>query len=277
MKKYLVALGKEFWKRLIGEKRSQALIKLICKLSNLNLLILAYKQMGILNYENKYVSGEEFVIKHILNQKIKQSTPIFFDVGAHQGDYSLELRSEFPTANIYAFEPNPYSFKILNSKLRLPYDHCYCLGFGSIARRQVIYTYSHSLDSQHASIYKNVFKDIHHAACITDVEIELTTLDDFCEKNNIKQIDFLKIDTEGNELDVLKGASRLLAEKQIKIIQFEFNEMNVISRTYLKDFYHILNGYDIFRLDTRRLIPLEQYDTINEIFKFQNILAIIKC
>lgn len=276
MKKILKSIGKKLWQRLIGQKLSQSLIKFIGKLGDVNLLVLSYRQMGILNYENNYVTGEEYVIKQVLCQYIKQPIPFFFDVGANQGDYSLELRSGFPNAHIFAFEPNPYTFKILQSKLNLPSDHCYCLGMGSALKHQPIYTYSDSLDSQHASIYKEVFSDIHLAVDFADIEIEITTVDDFCNKNKIDQIDFLKIDTEGNELDVLKGALRMIDENRISIIQFEFNEMNVISRVFLKDFYSLLNNFDIFRLDTQRLIPLLKYDTSNEIFKFQNFLAINK-
>jgi len=67
-----------------------------------------------------------------------------------------------------------------------------------------------------------------------------------------------------------------IAENKIKLLQFEFNEMNIISRVFLKDFYSLLRGFDFFRLDTQRLIPLPNYDATNEIFKFQNILAINK-
>jgi FkbM family methyltransferase len=276
MKKYLITIIKKLWQLLIGKELSHALINIICKLSNFNLLILAYKQIGILNYEDSFVSGEEFVIKDILTREITKPNPIFFDVGANVGDYSINLRSKFPKADIYAFEPNPHSYKILNSKFHTPQDHCHCIGLGSTSGPHLIYTYSNSLTSQHASIYKDVFKEIHREDYAVEVEIELLTINDFCEKNNIQHIDFIKIDTEGNELDVLKGASRLLAAKQIKLIQFEFNEMNVISRTYLKDFYNLLIDFDIFRIDTNRLIPLNQYDTINEIFKFQNLLAMLK-
>ena len=61
-------------------------------------------------------------------------------------------------------------------------------------------------------------------------------------------------------------------------MQFEFNEMNVISRVFLKDFYDLLGDeWDFFRLDTRKLIYLgRRYDSANEIFKFQNIVAIRK-
>jgi hypothetical protein len=53
--------------------------------------------------------------------------------------------------------------------------------------------------------------------------------------------------------------------------------MNVISKVYFRDFYQLLSdNYDIYRLDTQKLIRINHYDTFLEIFKFQNIVAIIK-
>jgi len=65
-----------------------------------------------------------------------------------------------------------------------------------------------------------------------------------------------------------------LSARRIGLIQFEFNELNVLSRVFLKDFYDLLPGYSLYRMDTDRLHPLGDYSPINEIFRYQNILAI---
>ena len=92
--------------------------------------------------------------------------------------------------------------------------------------------------------------------------------------NFANHIDLLKIDTEGFELEVLLGASEMLTEKKITIIQFEFNEVNIVQRRFLKDFYNLLPKYDFYRLDEQRLIPLGSWEPKHEIFMFQNIVAI---
>jgi hypothetical protein len=51
--------------------------------------------------------------------------------------------------------------------------------------------------------------------------VPITTIDQFCADNSIETIDFLKIDTEGHDLEVIKGASRILAEQKIGIVQAE--------------------------------------------------------
>jgi len=248
----------------------------ICKIGKIDLLDIAYRQMGVSNFENIYLSGENFLIHNILKKITNAEVPVFFDIGASTGDYSLELISGFPEANIYSFEPNPFTFKTLESKVNNSNIRCFNIGLGQTPRHQKIYTYNKDLESQHASILKEVLTEIHKINDISSFEIELTTLDTFCEKYNIYLIDFLKIDTEGNEFDILKGAKNLLQENRIRLIQFEFNEMNIISRVFLRDYFLLLQNFDFYRLHTSKLIPLTRYNTSYEIFKFQNILAINK-
>jgi hypothetical protein len=104
----------------------------------------------------------------------------------------------------------------------------------------------------------------------------MTTVDRFCKEKGLAAIDLLKIDTEGCELQVLKGASEMLSGGRVKVIQFEFGECNVFSRVFLRDFYEVLPGFRMYRLDSNGLIPLPSYESTNEIFRFQNIIAISK-
>ena len=88
-------------------------------------------------------------------------------------------------------------------------------------------------------------------------------------------IKFIKIDTEGSELKVLRGATHMLQTGRIKYIQFEFNHMNIISRSFLRDFYELLSAYDIYRVLRDGLVPVPYQETM-EIFAYQNFLAIKK-
>jgi len=74
---------------------------------------------------------------------------------------------------------------------------------------------------------------------ITQEEVNTSTLDDFCLKNKIENIDLLKIDTEGHEKEVLQGASSLLLNKKIKYILIEFHLSKMYqnySTGYLEEF-----------------------------------------
>ena len=51
-----------------------------------------------------------------------------------------------------------------------------------------------------------------------EIDVQTQSIDNFCLKNNINCIDLLKLDTEGNEFNVLKGAEKFLSENKIKVI-----------------------------------------------------------
>ena len=75
----------------------------------------------------------------------------------------------------------------------------------------------------------------------------------------------------------IKEIKKLIKENSIEAIQFEFNQMNIQSRTFFKDFMDILDGYTFFRITSFGLIPLDNYSPIkNEIFAYQNIFSIKK-
>jgi dynactin complex subunit len=139
-----------------------------------------------------------------------------------------------------------------------------------------LYNYKNAPGSQHASLFKDVIEHIHHGES-TVVQVDVTTIDRFMEEHAIQKIDVLKIDTEGNDLNVLHGAKHAIEQQQIDIIHFEFNEMNVVSRVFFKDFCDILPNYTFYRMLPDGIISLgEYYPLVFEIFAFQNIVAIRK-
>jgi FkbM family methyltransferase len=200
---------------------------------------------------------------------------VVFDVGANVGKFTTLLADVLNCATIYAFEPNKNAFETLQ-RLEGENTHCFNLGLGASRKQAQIYTYGRSLDSSHASIYPGVFKDFYKHDDVASIDFHMETLDDFCRERAIDYIDFIKIDTEGNELNVLLGAQHLLSEGRISSLQFEFGECHVFSRVFLRDFYDILGGYNIYRLDSERLLPLHDYNVRNEIFRYQNLFAVKK-
>ena len=74
---------------------------------------LGLRGLGILNYESTKVSGERYLINKLLPMLIDNKNPIFFDVGANIGNYTLSLHNRFPTAFIHSFEPHPITYSYL--------------------------------------------------------------------------------------------------------------------------------------------------------------------
>lgn len=133
--------------------------------------------------------------------------PVIFDVGANHGQTAASLRAYFHTAVIHCFEPTP----AVCADLVRNFQHdprtrvhevalCDRIGRGRLSLRTEDETNS-LLDAGEGA-----------ASC----EVELTTVDDFCRRENIAQIDLLKIDVEGAELQVLAGAAGLLRAQRIR-------------------------------------------------------------
>ena len=262
--------------KIAGPDRMKRIISEAAEYAGLDMMEITYNNIGILKYQDATVSGERFLVTRILKKNLDGILhPIIFDVGANLGEYSNLLAKEFPKSTIYAFEPNPRTFSQLIEKSNNAIK-CVNVGLGAEEKKGKIFTYADNLTTTHASIYREVFEVFNKRDDITEVDIQLTTLDLFCAQENISNIDFLKIDTEGHELDVLKGAAKMLSLGQIKIIQFEFGECDVFSRVFLRDIYTALENYNIYRLDSQRLIPLFKYNSTNEIFRFQNFVAVNK-
>ncbi|MEQ9098763.1 FkbM family methyltransferase [Imperialibacter sp.] len=251
----------------------EKLVSKVATFLKVNLQKLAYEGKGITNETNPEKNGEMKALAGLFSDS--SSTSIFFDIGANVGDFSKLVCQRFPSATVFSFEPNPNSFSSLQAEMA-SHEKCETInaGLGSEGGKQLLHYYKSSKKSSHASVFRDVLTDIHGRKDTEYVEVQITTIDDFCAEREIGRIDFLKIDTEGSELAVLQGATKLLSSGVIHAIQFEFNEMNIVSRVFLKDFYDLLKGYKFFRISSKGLLPLGSYNTRNEIFRMQNILAV---
>ncbi|MCA1964276.1 MAG: FkbM family methyltransferase, partial [Prosthecobacter sp.] len=110
---------------------------------------------------------------------------------------------------------------------------------------------------------------------LVSVPVEVSTMDLFLAAQGIERVDFLKIDTEGFEMDVLNGGAQALAAGRIGVIQFEFNALHIGRRQFLLDFMERLPGHRLYRLLRDGMVALDKLKPYErEIFAFQNIVAI---
>lgn len=277
MKKVLSAFVRTISK-IIGRSNFERLLIYSAKSINVNLHLHGLVQIGGLSSENPRINGENYFIKVTLCELFKESNkPIFFDVGANIGNYALGLRRHFHNAEIYSFEPVKSTFDTLSKNTYESNIKLYNIGFSDKAGKGELYNTVDNTNTEMASSYKEVFYELfQNESEIDSIEFEMDTVDNFCKKRNIANIDFLKVDVEGHELSVLKGAIGMLSTDNIKVIQFELNCHNVYSRVFLRDFYVFLKDFEFYRLSQNGLIKLGIYSTFNEIFVLQNIVAIRK-
>ena len=226
--------------------------------------------LGIVVNSNR---TEGYFLKHLLSNPGKK---VILDIGGNVGNYAAEIMQLSKDVELYSFEPMPSNFKHLEEKAAKYHFKAYQLACGSMNGKIKIYDYAGE-GSEHASLLKEVIESVHHKKSI-EYEVGITTLDSFVKENNISKIDLLKIDTEGYEMEVLKGVIETIKANNVDIIQFEFNEMNVISRVFLKDFIDFLPDYKIYRMlqDGYLRIDDKYFAGYHEIFAFQNLIAVNK-
>ena len=231
----------------------------------------ALRGVGILNYQNDDVSGERRFLSRFV---ATNPTAVVFDVGANTGQYSRLVREIGPRTVVHSFEPHPAAFEKLAEAAAIDGFAAHGFALGDNSGEIEFFDYADEEGSQHASIYREVIEGLHGRPAASQ-KVRCETLDTVIAGMAIPSINLLKIDTEGHELAVLKGARQALASGTIDVIQFEFNEMNVISRVFMKDFFDILPNYRFFRLLGQGVIEFTTYEpNFVEVFAFQNIVCI---
>lgn len=230
---------------------------------------LSGRALGLHNYQNDGISGEQLAIRLGLGT---HEAPVVFDVGANRGDWTGAVLAARPAARVHAFEPQARLAQALGA--RYAQATVNNMALGDATGTLDLFDYAEQAGSEHASLLAGVIDGIHRGTARA-VSVEVGTLDDYCSAHGIEHIDLLKIDVEGFELKVLCGAKRMLAERRVDTIQFEFNEMNVVGRTFMNDFFGCLSAsHDLYRLLPHGLLPLRPAaHWLNEQFTFQNIFA----
>lgn len=135
---------------------------------------------------------------------------VLFDVGANTGQTALAMHRFFPEGQIHSFEMISDTAETLRQNTAAYGNiHVHQLALGSEPGRV-------KLKKQACSELNSLAHRVEDATADGKFEeVQVTTLDDFCAEKNISRIDVLKIDAEGFDLEVLRGAERLLSGKQV--------------------------------------------------------------
>lgn len=196
---------------------------------------------GIWIYRIKYLPiGFDLKIDLRNRYKIKK-IELVFDVGANVGQTHKIFRNYFPGSKIICFEPVKSSFEELRKGTKsdkLARVESFALGSHS-------HTTEIKLFDEWSDLNSLIPSQMNQDPKAKTQQVQVTTLDEYCEQNQLKYIDLLKIDTEGYEIEVLKGAEKKLKSKDIACIFCEigFYEANSRNTNYFK-LQQFLEGYD---------------------------------
>jgi FkbM family methyltransferase len=186
----------------------------------------------------------------------------FVDIGANSGYFSLLLAQNNKVANIFAFEPVPHTFKKFKSSVDInKFVNInvlqQCVGDKD---GEIDFYISHSSDVSGCKI-----TEFHSNS--KKIKVKINTFDTIVKTVGIKEIDLIKIDTEGAELGILNNAINSLNEfRPVMVIEFS-NKTTAAYGYHPSDIYNFLvkNNYQIFNFDGKslRLQALEDYYDIN--------------
>ncbi|MGI8821440.1 MAG: FkbM family methyltransferase [Chthoniobacterales bacterium] len=176
-----------------------------------------------------------------------ESFRTIFDVGANAGQSALAYLRYFPQSTIYSFEPVRSTYRKLEHATRPhPRIRTFCCAMGKEKSTGQINV---NPDDSRSSIL--------HARPEDETEsIALDSVSHFARENRIDTIDFLKIDTEGYELEVLKGSVQLLACQRIHLVLAECAPLaknnGFVSYPALTDFFWRFK-YELFGIYEQQL------------------------
>jgi FkbM family methyltransferase len=159
---------------------------------------------------------------------------VIFDVGANIGQTANYFIDHFPDSNIYCFEPVEETYRKLTSNISNNKIHTFNQGLGSTIHDETIHLNNSSGSSSLIGDDGRFFK--------TEI-VKINTGQNFFIQNQIENVDLLKMDVEGYELEVLKGFGPLL-KTNVKMIYAEvgFDKKDPY-KTYISDLLELTNDY----------------------------------
>jgi FkbM family methyltransferase len=192
-----------------------------------------------------------------------------FDVGANEGQSAREFLRHFPQARIFSFEPTPATFEKLKALAATeprvtPVNLALGESPGRVAFNENAFHQTNSI------LPSNAAAEEYLGPAVTDfqrkIEIELTTLDAYCRQEAVAEIDLLKMDVQGFELMVLKGAQEILSARKIGCIVLEVSFISLYENQatpqdlislLAKHHYDLMGFYDFAHSAQKRLMWCE--------------------
>jgi FkbM family methyltransferase len=219
--------------------------------------------------ENNYDAEANGELR-LLHDRLSSCRTVF-DVGANVGDWASLALSVNPQIALHCFEPSPVTFSRLSLRsfpANVTLNNC---GLGASDSEAELFVFADG--SGNNSLYQRHGLAAQGIGSPTNREtVKIERLDAYCAAKAIGEVDFLKLDVEGHELEVLKGARDMLKGERIKLIQFEYGGCDIDARVLLRDIWAIFDGldYTFFKLYPNGRKRVGTYAQSLEGFEYQN-------
>ncbi|MAG85810.1 MAG: hypothetical protein CMB97_00115 [Flavobacteriaceae bacterium] len=199
-----------------------------------------------------------------------------FDVGANIGEWTRTLceqnKNSQSVLTIHAFEPARNTYQTLKENINKWAPDCQLVIQNTALSSTKDQRFFYSIEG---NVGVNGFYPIDDSGAQVVQEVAIDTIDNYCEDNNISHIDFIKIDTEGHDLEVLLGAENILSSCSVDFVQFEYNNKWIDARNYLRDAFDYLlpKGFVLGKITPKGIEFYPKWDYELESFKEANYIA----
>ena len=214
------------------------------------------------NSMSPHINGEYLVINHIA-----PFCNSFFDVGANKGEWTAHILNN--TSAFYLYEPGTIAFNMCATRFK-SHQNVSLNNFALSDNKGKIEFY----EQDNAGEMSSALEKWANGPCKI-IEVDTTTIDAELSRLKIDLLSFVKIDTEGFDLKVLKGATQAIINNKIGFIQFEYNQSWLLLGATLAEAYELLesNGYAIFLIKADGLYTYD-LTIFDEFYAFSNFMAI---
>lgn len=222
----------ETWKLMIDPINNRAIRSLAWRLGR---RLYCWARRDVSN--NPETNGEYWLLESLISvSNLSGDTKILMDIGANQGNWTAHARTVLDRLSkrglLHAFEPTQSTYTFLSNRFKS--DDC-------VKPNKIAL-------SEHTGVAKFFVvgelagtNSLHSAQGAVAEKVQTQRLDDYLTASGLEKILFVKSDTEGHDMSVLRGAEESLRTGLIEVWQFEYNHRWVANHSMLKDVFDFID------------------------------------
>ncbi len=217
-----------------------------------------------IHFDDAARNGEDWILS-----VVAPSSRRFVDVGANRGDFTAAFLANSADATGLVFEPAFSACEKLRTRFRAqPSVHIIQKAVSDVCCVMPFF------EEPDAGLGSSLTQSCARPDAIR-TEVEVTTLDTELRERQYDEVDFVKVDAEGQDFAVMKGAARLLSAGAVRFLQFEYHATWAQSGATLRAAFDFLSlhGYHAYLLKGQALYE-PNYEAYGEYFSYSNYVAV---
>lgn len=198
----------------------------------------------------------------IFKQHLKEGD-VILDIGAHIGLQSINM-SKFSghTGRVFSFEPTPDTFSILTETVRL--NHL--TNRISLVNKAVSYEKGQTTFNSSTAGVSNSIVNYNSTSDHNKITVDVISVDLFVKEVNLSKVDFIKIDAEGVEFDVLRGAKETIEKYHPRMILALHPQAIIANGNSLAQIYGMLQGINYQVVWGKKHLMKEEFCSQHDLF-----------